>query len=72
MGTQCAIFERNSIETTVWSGAIAGYLVGYNLTLFIFYSFSPILFRLSSAMFFNLSLLTSGERAPFVYIVLNF
>jgi len=60
MGIQCAIFERNSIATTPWSGAIAGYLVGYTMTMFILYSFAPILFRLSSAMFYNLSLLTSG------------
>lgn len=60
MGVQCAIFERESIQTTVWSNAIAGYLVGYTLSLFILYSLAPILFRLSSAMFYNLSLLTSG------------
>jgi solute carrier family 35, member F1/2 len=61
MGVQCAIFERESLENTQWSGAIAGYLVGYTLTLFILYSFAPILFRMSSAMFYNLSLLTSGN-----------
>jgi solute carrier family 35, member F1/2 len=60
MGIQCAIFERESIQITAWSGAIAGYLVGYTLSLFILYSLAPILFRLSSAMFYNLSLLTSG------------
>ena len=60
MGVQCAIFERHSIATTSWTGAIAGYLVGYTMTMFILYSFAPILFRLSSAMFYNLSLLTSG------------
>lgn len=60
MGVQCAIFERASLQNTAWNGAIAGYLVGYTLTLFILYSFTPILLRLSSAMFYNLSLLTSG------------
>lgn len=60
MGVQCAIFERKSLANTAWSGAIAGYIVGYTLTLFILYSLTPILFRLSSAMFYNLSLLTSG------------
>jgi len=60
MGVQCAIFERDSIQNTAWSGAIAGYLVGYTLSLFILYSLAPILFRMSSAMFYNLSLLTSG------------
>ena len=60
MGVQCAIFERSSLQNTAWNGAIAGYIVGYTLTLFILYSLTPILFRLSSAMFYNLSLLTSG------------
>jgi solute carrier family 35, member F1/2 len=60
MGVQCAIFERTSLQLTNWNGAIAGYLVGYTLSLFILYSLTPILFRLSSAMFYNLSLLTSG------------
>ena len=60
IGVQCAIFERESIANTAWSGAIAGYLVGYTLTMFILYSLAPILFRLSSAMFYNLNLLTSG------------
>src|SRR5437667_10929497 len=64
MGIQCAIFERHSIAGTDWNGAIAGYLVGYTLTLFILYSLAPILFRLSSAMFYNLSLLTSGTLIP--------
>jgi solute carrier family 35, member F1/2 len=60
MGIQCAIFERESIQLTNWSNQIAGYLVGYTFSLFILYSLAPILFRLSSAMFYNLSLLTSG------------
>jgi len=63
MGIQCAIFERNSLAKTAWNGAIAGYLVGYTMTMFILYSFAPILFRLSSAMFYNLSLLTSGTSS---------
>jgi solute carrier family 35, member F1/2 len=62
-GVQCSIFERTTMANTVWSGAIAGYLVAYNLSLFVLYSLTPILFRMSSAMFYNLSLLTSGTPA---------
>jgi len=58
-GCQVAIFERHALSTAVWTGKVGGYLVGYNLILFTFYSTAPILFRLSSACFFNLSLLTS-------------
>jgi len=69
MGVQCAIFERQSIQNTVWNGSIAGYLVGYTLSLFILYSLAPILFRLSSAMFYNLSLLTSGTFPPLKTVI---
>ncbi|KAK6517618.1 hypothetical protein TWF281_004267 [Arthrobotrys megalospora] len=80
-GVQAAIFDRTSIATAVWDGKVAGYLVGYNLVLFIFYTVTPVLFRLSSAAFFNISLLTAnfwgliigirvfGYRVHFLYPV---
>ena len=57
-GVQAAIFDRNSIRDADWDGKIAGYLVGYTLLLFIFYTLAPIVFRMSSAAFFNIGLLT--------------
>ncbi|GBF59917.1 solute carrier family protein [Trichophyton mentagrophytes] len=60
MGVQAAIFDRASFQQAVWNGAVAGYLVGYTLCLFLFYSLAPLLFRLASAAFFNISLLTSN------------
>ncbi|KAF3912453.1 hypothetical protein ABW20_dc0103724 [Dactylellina cionopaga] len=80
-GIQAAIFDRTSIATAVWNGKVAGYLVGYNLVLFAFYTITPVLFRLSSAAFFNISLLTAnfwgliigirvfGYRVHFLYPV---
>ncbi|KAI9731140.1 MAG: hypothetical protein M1834_005333 [Cirrosporium novae-zelandiae] len=59
-GVQAAIFDRGSIRNAVWNGAVGGYLTGYTLCLAIFYSGAPILFRLSSAAFFNISLLTGN------------
>jgi len=59
-GVQAAIFDRRSFQTAVWDGQVAGYIVGYNLLLFIFYTLAPIMFRLSSAAFFNISLLTGN------------
>lgn len=59
-GTQAGIFDRASFRTANWNGPVGGYLVGYTLVLFIFYSLAPILFRLSSAAFFNISLLTGN------------
>jgi solute carrier family 35 protein F1/2 len=59
-GTQAGIFDRASFDSATWNGKVGGYLVGYTLVLFIFYSLAPILFRLSSAAFFNISLLTGS------------
>lgn len=57
-GVQAAIFDRHSIRTASWDGAIGGYLTGYTLLLFLFYTLAPIIFRMSSAAFFNIGLLT--------------
>ncbi|KAK5147390.1 hypothetical protein LTR04_000847 [Oleoguttula sp. CCFEE 6159] len=59
-GTQAGIFDRASFRSAVWDGDVGGYLVGYTLLLFIFYSLAPLLFRLASAAFFNISLLTGN------------
>lgn len=59
-GIQAAIFDRHTIRHAVWTPAIGGYLTGYTSSLFLFYSLSPILFRLASAAFFNISLLTGN------------
>ncbi|KAF9324577.1 hypothetical protein BG006_000403 [Podila minutissima] len=58
-GVQLAILERNELKSVQWTPAVVGYIIGFDIALFIMYSVSPILFRLSSATFFNLSLLTS-------------
>lgn len=57
-GVQAAIFDRDSIRDADWDGQIGAYLVGYTLLLFIFYTLAPIIFRMSSAAFFNIGLLT--------------
>lgn len=58
-GAQAGIFDRNSFRTATWKGPVGGYLVGYTLCLSLFYLLAPLLFRMSSAAFFNISLLTS-------------
>ncbi|EDN06369.1 DUF914 domain-containing protein [Histoplasma capsulatum] len=60
IGVQAAIFDRESFAGATWNGRVGGYLTGYTLCLFIFYSLAPILFRLASAAFFNISLLTAN------------
>ncbi|KAG5519374.1 hypothetical protein PMAC_002000 [Pneumocystis sp. 'macacae'] len=56
---QVYIFERKHIRNIKWSKKTIGFMFGYNASLFIFYSLTPILFRMSSAIFYNMSLLTS-------------
>ncbi|KAG0300858.1 hypothetical protein BGZ97_003062 [Linnemannia gamsii] len=58
-GIQLAILERHELETISWTGEVVGYIIGFDIAMFLMYSVAPILLRLSSATFFNLSLLTS-------------
>lgn len=58
-GVQTAIFDRTQWREAMWTGQAGGYLTGFTLLLTLFYSLAPILFRLASAAFFNISLLTS-------------
>ncbi|KAF9987558.1 hypothetical protein BGZ65_003111 [Modicella reniformis] len=58
-GIQLAILERGELQTINWTGSVIGYIIGFDIAMFLLYSVSPILLRRSSATFFNLSLLTS-------------
>ncbi|XHG00199.1 hypothetical protein AWENTII_003665 [Aspergillus wentii] len=57
-GAQAGIFDRASFRTAHWNSTVGGYLTGYTLLLTFFYCMAPLMFRLSSAAFFNISLLT--------------
>jgi solute carrier family 35 protein F1/2 len=59
-GVQAGIFDRGQFATAVWNSKVGGYLTGYTFILTIFYSLAPLMFRLSSAAFFNISLLTGN------------
>lgn len=59
-GVQAAIFDRDTIAGSAWSGSVAGYLVGYTLALALFYSLAPLILRMGSAAFFDISLLTAN------------
>jgi solute carrier family 35 protein F1/2 len=59
-GTQAGIFDRASFRSATWNSRVGGYLTGYTFILSLFYSLAPVLFRLSSAAFFNISLLTGS------------
>lgn len=59
-GVTAAIFDRSSFQDATWDGAVIGYIVGYTLALFIFYSLAPFILRMGSAAFFDISLLTGN------------
>ena len=59
-GAQTGIFDRPAWRSATWNGPVAGYFVGYTLILSLFYSTAPIMFRMASAAFFNISLLTGN------------
>lgn len=59
-GAQAGIFDRAAFRSATWNSKVGGYLTGYTLILTLFYSLAPVLFRLSSAAFFNISLLTGS------------
>jgi solute carrier family 35, member F1/2 len=59
-GITAAIFDRTSFQNAVWDGQVGGWLVGYTLALAHFYSLAPIMLRMASAAFFDISLLTGN------------
>lgn len=59
-GATAAIFDRSTFEEATWNGTTIGYIVGYTLALFIFYSLAPFILRMGSAAFFDISLLTGN------------
>lgn len=56
---QMGIFGRNDLKNAVWNGKVGGYLTGYVTTMFLLYHLCPMLLRITSAAFYNLSVLTS-------------
>jgi solute carrier family 35 protein F1/2 len=59
-GVQAGIFDRHSFQTATWNAKVGGYLTGFTLILTWFYSAAPVVFRMASAAFFNIGLLTGN------------
>ncbi|KIW73897.1 hypothetical protein PV04_01977 [Phialophora macrospora] len=59
-GAQAGIFDRDSFRSATWNSKVGGYLTGYTLILFLFYTLVPVLYRFASAAFQNISLLTGN------------
>jgi len=58
-GIQAASLEHHDMTTASWNGATIGLLVAYTTAMFILYTVAPLLYRMASSAYYNISLLTS-------------
>ncbi|KAJ6493675.1 DUF914-domain-containing protein [Mycena vitilis] len=58
-GVQAAGLEHDGMKTATWNGATIGILVAYTAAMFILYTVAPLLYRMASSAYYNLSLLSS-------------
>jgi len=58
-GVQAAGLEHRRIHDAPWTGAVIGLLLGYTAAMLTLYTVAPLLYRLASSAYFNLSLLSS-------------
>jgi len=58
-GIQAAGLEHREMRKASWNGATIGLLFAYTAAMFILYTVAPILYRMASSAYFNLSLLSS-------------
>ncbi|KAM5348978.1 hypothetical protein ACJ41O_008801 [Fusarium nematophilum] len=57
---QAAIFDRKSFDNATWNGDVIGWIIGFTLCLNLFYALVPLMLRMGSAAFLNISLLTAN------------
>ncbi|XVE81128.1 hypothetical protein DITRI_Ditri15bG0037900 [Diplodiscus trichospermus] len=60
---QISIIERNELKSIRWTPGAAFPFFGFSLAMFLFYSFVPVLLKMSGSTMLNLSLLTSDMWA---------
>jgi len=58
-GIQAAGLEHAQMKTASWNGATIGLLVAYTAAMICLYTVAPILYRMASSAYYNISLLTS-------------
>jgi len=58
-GCQAAGLEHAGMRTATWDGATIGILISYTVAMFILYTVAPMVYRMASSAFYNISLLTS-------------
>ncbi|KAB2039565.1 hypothetical protein ES319_D02G018400v1 [Gossypium barbadense] len=65
---QISIVERNELKSIHWTAGAAFPFFGFSLAMFLFYSFVPVLLKMSGSTMLNLSLLTSDMWAVVIRI----
>ena len=58
-GIQAAGLEHKDMTMASWNGATIGLLIAYTAAMLILYTVAPILYRMASSAYYNISLLTS-------------
>ncbi|KAJ7583289.1 solute carrier family 35 member SLC35F1/F2/F6 [Mycena floridula] len=58
-GAQAGGLEHAGMLTATWDGATIGLLIAYTAAMFILYTVAPLLYRMASSAYYNLSLLSS-------------
>ncbi|OEL18213.1 Solute carrier family 35 member F1 [Dichanthelium oligosanthes] len=66
---QILIFERKSLEAVTWSPTMISLFAGFSVAIFIFYTITPFVLKMSGATLFNLSLLTSDMWAVAIRVL---
>ncbi|KAF9642691.1 DUF914-domain-containing protein [Thelephora ganbajun] len=59
-GVQAASLEHKGMRDATWNGQIAGFLLAYTTAMFGFYTAAPMIYRLTSSVFYNLNLLSAN------------
>jgi len=58
-GIQAAGLEHKAMTMASWNGATIGLLIAYTAAMLILYTVAPMLYRMASSTYYNLSLLSS-------------
>jgi len=58
-GIQAASLEHGDMKIASWNGTTIGLLIAYTTAMVILYTVAPLLYRMASSAYFNISLLTS-------------
>lgn len=55
-GVQASVLEHKKMRESTWNGANVALLLAYTAAMFVMYTVAPLLYRLASSTYYNLSL----------------